>query len=86
MSVGERDYLSRLQTLLGFLIFNSLAKTKLAILPFLCCGEIVKTSNINLSYAALIYSRHIHNILFNFHSIPIFPETFQEHLGSYEFL
>ena len=31
MSVGKRDYLSRLQTLLVFLILNGMAKTKLAI-------------------------------------------------------
>ena len=43
MSVGKMDYLSRLQTLLVFLILIGLAKTKLAILPFLYCGEIVKT-------------------------------------------
>ena len=40
----KRDYLSRLQTLLVILILNSMAKTKLAVLPFLCCGEIVKNS------------------------------------------
>ena len=40
MAVGKKDYLSRLQTLLVFLILNGMAKTKLAILPFLCCGEI----------------------------------------------
>ena len=45
MSVGKRDYLSRLQTLLVFLILNGIAKTKLAILAFLDCGEIVKNSN-----------------------------------------
>ena len=44
MSVGNRDYLSRLQTLLVFSILNGMAKTKLAILSFLCCGEIVKNS------------------------------------------
>ena len=44
MSVDKRDYLSMLQTLLVFLILNGIAKTKLAILPFLCCGEIVKIS------------------------------------------
>ena len=43
MSVGKEDYLLRLQTLLVFLILNGMAKTKLEILPFLCCGEIVKT-------------------------------------------
>ena len=46
MSVGKRDYLSRLETLLVFLILNSIAKTKLAILPFLCCGKIVKNSGV----------------------------------------
>ena len=44
MTVDKRDYLSRLSTLLVFLIFNGLTKTKLAILPFLCCWEIVKNS------------------------------------------
>ena len=44
MSVGKRDYLSRLQTLLLFLILNGIAKTKFAIWAFLCCGEIVKNS------------------------------------------
>ena len=43
MSVGKRYYLLRLQTSLVFLILNGMAKTKLAILPFLCCGEIMKT-------------------------------------------
>ena len=42
MSFGKRDYLPRLQTLLFILILNGMAKTKFAILPFLCCGEIVK--------------------------------------------
>ena len=40
----KRDYLSRLQTLFVILILNGMAKTKLAVLPFLCCGEIVKNS------------------------------------------
>ena len=44
MLVSKRDYLSRLPTLLVFLILNGMAKTKLAILPFLCCGELVKNS------------------------------------------
>ena len=39
---GKRDYLSRLQTLMVFLILKGTAKTKLAILAFLYCGEIVK--------------------------------------------
>ena len=45
MSVGKRDNLLKLQTLLVFLILNSMVKMKLAILPFLCCGEIVKNSD-----------------------------------------
>ena len=44
MSVGKRDYLSRFQTLLVFLILNGMAKTKLAMLSFLCSEEIVKNS------------------------------------------
>ena len=46
MSVGKRDYLLRLQTLLVFLILNGMAETKLAIPPFLCCEEIVKNSSV----------------------------------------
>ena len=42
MSGGKRDYLLRLQTLLVFIILNGMAKMKLAILPFLSCGVIVK--------------------------------------------
>ena len=38
MSVHKKDYLSRLQTLLVFLILNCMAKTNFTIL---CCGEIV---------------------------------------------
>ena len=30
---------------IGLLILNGMAQTKLAILPFLCCGEFVKNSN-----------------------------------------
>ena len=44
MSVDKRDYISMLLTLLVFLISNNTAKTKLAILAFLYCGEIVKNS------------------------------------------
>ena len=40
MSVGKRDYLTRFQTLLTLLILNGMVKTKLAILPILCCEEI----------------------------------------------
>ena len=43
MSVGKRDYLLRLQTLLVFSILNGTSKTKLAILAFLCYGEIMKS-------------------------------------------
>ena len=39
MSVGKRDWLSRLQTLLVFFILNGMAKTRFAILPFLFSGE-----------------------------------------------
>ena len=39
MSVGKS-----LQPLLVFLILNGMYKTKQAILPFLCCEEIVKNS------------------------------------------
>ena len=40
MSVGKKDYFLRFQTLLVFLILSDTAKTKLAILAFLYCGEI----------------------------------------------
>ena len=43
MSVGKRNYLSRLQPWLVFLILINTAKTKLAILQFLYCGEMWKT-------------------------------------------
>ena len=50
-SVGKRDNsLSRFETLLVFLILNDRAKTKLAILAFLCCREIVKNSIANFAY------------------------------------
>ena len=42
MCIGKRDYRSREQTLLVFLILNGTVKTKLAI--FLCFGEIVQNS------------------------------------------
>ena len=38
------DFISRLNTLLDYLIFNGRAKTKLAMLAFLYCGEFVKNS------------------------------------------
>ena len=38
------NYISRIQTLLGELIFNGTIKTKLAMLAFSYCGEIVKNS------------------------------------------
>ena len=44
MSVGKRDNLRRFQTLLALLILNGMVKMKLAILPILCCEEIVKNS------------------------------------------
>ena len=43
----KRDYLSRLETLLVFLIFNCKAKMKLVILAFFDCGESVKISIFN---------------------------------------
>ena len=51
MSVGKQGYLLRLQTLLVFLILNGMAKMKLDILPFLCCGEIVKNSREDVFYS-----------------------------------
>ena len=45
MSNGTRYYLSRLHTVLIFLVLNGMAKMRLAILPFLCCGEMVKNSD-----------------------------------------
>ena len=42
----QEDYISRLQTSLVKLILNGTAKTKLAILAFLHCGEIVKNSTV----------------------------------------
>ena len=48
MSVSKWDCLLRLQTLLVFLILNDTAKTKLAALSFLECGEILKNSTDNL--------------------------------------
>ena len=44
MSVDKRDYVRRFQTLLVLLILNGMVKTKLAILPILCCEEIVKNA------------------------------------------
>ena len=44
MSVSKRDYISTLQILIVFLIVKGTLKTKLAILPFLYCGEAVKNS------------------------------------------
>ena len=40
----HEDYISRLHTLLKYLIFNGRAKTKLAMLAFLYCVEFVKNS------------------------------------------
>ena len=54
MPTGKRGYLSRLKTLLVFLIFNGMVKTKLAILPILYCEEIVK-NYFNLKYYPLFY-------------------------------
>ena len=40
----KRDNFRRYHTLLALLILNGKVKTKLAILPILCCEEIVKNS------------------------------------------
>ena len=40
----QEDYIWKLQNLLFFFFSNGTAKTKLAILAFLCYGEFVKTS------------------------------------------
>ena len=60
MSVGKWDHLSRLQTLLlVFLILNNTAKTKLTILAFLYCEEIVKTlCNVSAENMALFVTLH----------------------------
>ena len=47
MSVSKWDCLSRLHNLLVFLILNDTAKTKLAVLSLLECGEILKNSTDN---------------------------------------
>ena len=59
-SVSKREFLSRLQTLLAFLILNGMAKMKLAILPFLCCGQIVKNSSL---YVTCKPDREYHSVL-----------------------
>ena len=58
MSVSKRDYLCKLQILLVFLILNDMAKTKLAILPFLCCREIVKNSS-GSTYARTVHPLYV---------------------------
>ena len=52
MSVGKR-------ALLVFLILNGRAKTKLAIVAFLCCGRIVKNSSVFTS----VFSNHFMYLL-----------------------
>ena len=47
MSVSKWDCLSRLHTLLVFLILNDTAKTKLVVLSLLECGQILKNSTDN---------------------------------------
>ena len=54
MSVDKRDYISRLQTLLVFLILNNTAKVKLAILAFLYC-----TAKVKLAILAFLYCTEI---------------------------
>ena len=58
MLVGKRDYLSRLQTLLVFLILNGTAKEKLAMLAFLQCKDIVKNSIV----AEQAFTSHKNNV------------------------
>ena len=58
MSVGKRDYPSRFQTLLVFLILNGTGKTKLAILTFMYCGEIMENSN---ALSDSLYSENLGN-------------------------
>ena len=43
----HQDYISRLHASSAQLIFNGRAKTKLAMLAFLCCGEFVKNSTVS---------------------------------------
>ena len=45
----------------SFLILNVMAKTKLAILPFLCCLEIVKNSNGNSRVSPLDSVKYTQN-------------------------
>ena len=54
MAAGKRDCPSSLQTLLVSLILNVTAKMKLAILACLCCGEILKNSNVRNNFCNLI--------------------------------
>ena len=67
MLLGKRDYLPRLQTFLVFLIMNGRAKTKLAILPFLCCGEIMKNSIIHSmeEHAFILHKHEVYAIMHN---------------------
>ena len=44
MSVGKRDYFFKVADFIGLCNFECMAKTNLAILPFLSCGEVVKNS------------------------------------------
>ena len=46
MTFGKMDYLLRLQTLLVLYISNGTVKTKLAILAFFCCEEVMKNSSV----------------------------------------
>ena len=64
MLFGKRDCLSSLQTLFVLLIFNGMAKTKLTILPFLCCGEIVKNYNVSRVYRSKLFTVYISCLFF----------------------
>ena len=55
----HEDYVSRLHALLEQLIFKARDKTKLAMLAFLHCGEIVKNSN---TYIISYVVKHAQNL------------------------
>ena len=56
----------RLQISLLLFISNGMAKTKLAILAFLCCGEFVKTSSrtITCTHPQRFYRRYTIQIVY----------------------
>ena len=65
MSVGIKYNLSKLQSSLFFLMaWHGMAKTKLAILPFLCCGEIVKNQNATRVYRSKLCTVYTSRLFF----------------------